>query len=703
MNRHRSLTASVARGLSGTGDRPSLKKALETSGLSRVVRDLGRGAPLGRALLRASHALEGSEVDPRLETLATQLWFHLAGDSRDGIQELLESLVPQDGNRWFRCLARTTMASEEDVLYSRQIRSAVVALAIDEGSGVLFVLGDSGTLVSFDLHSGEGRGTAQGFHRATALAAGGGRVVSADRSGLICVWGPPWNAPQPLARCQQRAGVESLALSRDGRRLFCGLEDGRIGLCEDLQLASWRWTAIQEDHGPVRVSTDSNGKVAFCAWREGAIACWRMPWPSSLEVEELGDAATASALSADGSTSLTSSPRGPLELRKPSGAAVRAIEAREVRAVCISTSGALVAASLGDGTCAAWDGRTGAGLRHGRAHDGAISDLLYTGDPPTLVTASLDGGVTTWRHEPGDGATTTAAGPAVTQVAVSGRGRELLASSTDGRLVLKRIEPAESRRVLVDQARSKPLAKTLFAVSLGDDHRAAVASDLDGTVWLWRPRGGQTAEPLTGQARGPTPVALASNGAAALSGDSQGVVRWWVFPEGGRASAVRMEGEVDAPVSAVGIGMDDRLGLATVSSRSGGSEVFMWDLPDRRMVRRSELPGTILCAAVARQAPLALAGDRSGALHLLDGAASPATSIAAHQGPVRCVAVSPDATFAVSAGDDRRLIAWSVRERQAIAVFKAEARIVSASISRDNLVVTSDAVGRLCLFELASG
>jgi WD40 repeat protein len=269
-----------------------------------------------------------------------------------------------------------------------------------------------------------------------------------------------------------------------------------------------------------------------------------------------------------------------------------------------------------------------------------------------------------------------------TESQVSGFHREMTGDPADARLVLWDTDPPRPAVEWVAHA------KDVIGLSVSADGRLALTVDDGGTVRLWdlatRKAAAEWSAPY-GVEYGRTFAALAPDGSAAWTADTDGRLRKWVpgsrepalsVPLGRPATGVAFLGG-DGPSGLLAVALADPAEVQ-IRRTSDGSPVRSWAEQQRWIMRlRAEPGGRHLLAIVGRRG-IRRWDAETGADAF---AARPETS--GHDGPVVRVGFASDGRTFFSGGTDGRVIAWDIATRRSRAAWSTGAAVSDLAVFPD--------------------
>jgi WD40 repeat protein len=474
-------------------------------------------------------------------------------------------------------------------------------------------------------------------------------VIAGSLGDVVLLWDLETGAV--VRRFDMPGMGNSACITRDGRALAAADSGGKLWVWD---LASGRVILEKSAHegacGEV-YGVPGSDDLMTCG-EDGMVRRWSLPEGALVREWKAHDARISEmALSPDGSTVATGGWEGRVKhWRVADGALLweREGHTEMVVAVAFSRDGRFVASGARDGSTTLWDATTGdpvgAEPLEMEGHSGAVTALAFAGS--SLVSAGEDRTLRTW-----DVDTRTwrrlfrVDGPAATSIAWD---------ATEGRLVagggsqVRRIDLHEGREIwrhdlgeaVCGSVAPGPDGRTVLALVRGESLRILDASTGVGQGRVDGEFEGlavSAADRATALLRLPRTLELLSSTGAPLrtvslvSPARAGRVTW--FPDGGSLLVPCEEG-------AMRVRAGDGTTIATYRTHDDapGGDVT----PDGRRV------------------VLATEGGEVVSFDAWSG--EPRQRFAAHKGPVRCVAISPDGKTVASGGSEGAIYLWELRD-----------------------------------------
>ena len=461
----------------------------------------------------------------------------------------------------------------------------------------------------------------------------------------------------PAWRTQLATGIDAIAVSRDGALIAAALGDRSIKL---LDARGQPKASLEAHEGKVTaLSFSPDGQTLVSAGEDRQLLAWSVESGEHVrldsdarvrDVQFSPDGALLAAASSEGSVRLWSVEgwqRG-LRLDGHNGA---------VTSVDFSPDGAALVSSGEDGTLRLWSPVNSAQSRpqmklvRGDGHQPANrvafagpGEVVSAGNDGTVRFFSLDG-LQLSRINTSHGALVGLAVPAAPlQGAIAALGQDATV------LLVDPVSRTEVARLEGDDAVS--------AVAVSADGAELVSANRDGRLRLWHVAAGARDVRLQGPADFPggTALAVSQTGGRAAVGDAGGHISLWDLA---KARVVDGMDLLQGPVTGLAFSRDGRYLAA-----SGHEEKsFLFELAHGDRVALEGHVGLVSCVAFAPDSTTVATGSADGSVRLWavpDGKQRRFLS-ATGMGAVLTVAYSPDGKLLAAAGEDRVIRIWELK------------------------------------------
>lgn len=442
----------------------------------------------------------------------------------------------------------------------------------------------------------------------------------------------------------------------------------------------------------------------------------------------------AMAVSQDGAWIVSGSQSGEVRVwQVASGECLRAIPAHAgaVRAAAFHPDGRRFFTASHDHTLKGWDAATSELICTLRGHTDRVMDFAFLPGDDQLLSAGDDRTLRLWDVTRGELLSVfPVEGGFVSGLAVLDVERFITGS--DDR-ILRRWDLA-SQQV---NARWSGHEGTIRAMQLTPDRAHLLVGDNAGEVRLWSLAAGEWVRRFRGHRTPVTAVAVSGDGLWAATGSRDGALRLWPLiggdgadhppghPQQGaiNAIAVRADGQQWATASEDGSlalwGADAHTPLHLFAGES--PTLCALFLPDGNLVS-GHASGDLLCWRPGQESPRRLGTHRGGVLSLAwaggriwagtetwaikswDPAGGDALpTLTGHRGGVQALAVTPDATRLLSAGEDGCVGLWDPVRGERLALFMAHDEVIAGLAVAGNRIFTGGDDGLIRAWSIGDG
>ncbi len=471
------------------------------------------------------------------------------------------------------------------------------------------------------------------------------------------------------------ADVTALALASDGSALATTLADGTLRV----ELAPFTEPATRNERcadKPTAVAVADGGHLFACANARGHVAVWQ---GSAVERWELGQAASAMAVSKDGSELAVGGELGALVAYDVEHHEQRHLAGHTgtVLALALVEQGHYLASGAADRTVRFWDTAKAVSMQAPIVHSDAVSALGWSEDRRFVTLGGRDKTFRVSDLRTGKSALMRRHDEALELAAISADGSELASYSPDVGLRAWNLTATHEPTELNERG-------NVLVLGLGTSPNQLLSAGLGRNgVCVWDLDSGSCG------ARLPVPLdrvrALALSAdrrKLALAGSGSQIFIWDLE----RKIPTQVIADLPDETRALSFSLDGRLLVAAGLDR----KLRVYDANSAALLLERAVNAAIQTLSAA-PAGLVLAGDQAGMISVWDlGSGQIQASWHAHSDRVLGGALSPDGSSFASAGADRLVKVWSVRTRKLL--FSAaghDGKVLSVDFSANGSLLAS--------------
>jgi WD40 repeat protein len=543
---------------------------------------------------------------------------------------------------------------------------------------------------------------------AIACSSDGTLVLTGGADGMVRLWDA--RTGQELFRCEGHKGpVTGVALASNDR-LVSGSQDRTVRIWD--RWGGKLMFTVTDYPGPVRSLAVSQKEDRLLTagwgtevWLQDLGRAQGIPFGHSVPV-------TCVAFSPDGKSFLagTDSGSGPDDnavvlwnIEKRTQVWRGRGHTRPVRSVAFSADGSRAVSASDDRTVRIWSVEKGTEVQCLEGHRTAVVGAAFT--PEQLVVSAGGPSVIVW-----DPVTETdvrhveVPNREAAQLAIAFPGSKVfLADRRAAPVVLLELPPrdqlvksapepvGEVRRYTSHTAEVRRLA-------VSPRGRTLLAASRDGLIHVYNVRTGQEVRQLKGHTGPVNAVAFCPDGTQVLSGGQDGTARLWDLETGKELQQLKdLEEVLSIAVSPDG----EQAAVAGV-----GSAVVLWDLVEDEEIRQLEHTGGVNCVRYSSEGNRLVSAGTNRVLHLWDpDTGQNLASFKGHLGRIYSAAFSPNGQMLLSGGEDATVRLWDVGSAKEVRRFHgANGSVYAVAFSADGSLALAAGTDReIFLWETGKG
>lgn len=464
--------------------------------------------------------------------------------------------------------------------------------------------------------------------------------------------------------------VTCLQFSRDGQRLFSGSVDTSLRVWNTADGA----TVSRMDTGaPVRtLSVLAEGKTLASAGEDRLIHLWNVPEQSSWRMARAPADSAVVAIAPNQEWMALAGQAGKISLIDvASGKLLRELDGHQgaVLALAVNAAGDQLASVGSDQTVRLWSLAAEGGVRTLRGGLAEPSAVAFDPSGQRLVSGNAEGDVFVWNLTASAPRTLEPTSEALVRAgALSPDGKRLASAEIhDGRpaVVIRDLETGVLQAMLLGH--TAPIG----ALAWNPNQTFLASGSEDQTVRVWNLADVKLPEStiFRGHQGSVRCLAFSADGTQVVSGGDDLVLRFWSVADG--VEIRQFAGHTQSPV-----GICLLPGGTQIISAAKDGTLRYWNPTDAALIKSVELGSPVDVMVPSRDATRLAVACADHAIRIMEAASGAVQqTLTAHTEAVQSLHFSVDASRLVSAGEDRRVIAWDTARGRPLEVLQTDGEL----------------------------
>ncbi|GBU26853.1 hypothetical protein R84B8_00368 [Treponema sp. R8-4-B8] len=492
-------------------------------------------------------------------------------------------------------------------------------------------------------------------------------------------------------------GVNSVAISPDGKTVVSGSDDGTIKLWDlvtsrEIRTLSGHSSAVES----VMFSPDS--KTVVSGSSDNTIKLWDAV--TGREIRTLSGHSRFVefvVFSPDGKNVVSGSWDETIKLWDvDTGREIRTLSGHSglVLSVAFSSDGKTVVSSSSDNTIKLWDSITGREIRTLSGHTNTVTSVAFSPDVKTVVSGSYDKSIKLWDTVTGrEIRTLSGHSGLVLSVAFSPDGKTVVSGSEDKTIKLWDAVTGSEIRTLSGHS------GLVFSVAFSPDGKTVVSGSSDDTIKLWDAVTGREIRTLSGHSHIVESVAFSPDGKTVVSGSRDKTIKLW---DVGTGREIHTLSDHSNEAWSVAFSPDSK----TIVSGSSDNTIKLWDaVTGNKIHTLSGHSNEVWSVAFSPDSKTIVSGSGDNTIKLWDVITGrEIRNLSGHSNIVTSVAFSPDGKTVVSGSDDKTIKLWDVDTGSVIRTMSGHSSSgYSITFSPDGKTVVSGSGNTIKLWDVVTG
>jgi WD40 repeat protein len=459
--------------------------------------------------------------------------------------------------------------------------------------------------------------------------------------------------PEVITRLKGHGeAVYSVAYSPDGKYLITGSLDHTLKLWEagaGKEIKTYSGTTGHQKM-VLCVAFSPDGQLIASGSADNTLKAWDVPVSTPIRSLNTPDAATAVALTADGTKLAAGGKDGSVKL-------LNAADFKElfkldghqgpVTSVAFSPNGQVLASAGADRTVRFYNVVNGQFIAAVGAHAGPVNSVAINPNGAVAHTVGDDGMLRFWQLPPVAGKSLPGHTAAIHTLALSGDGNLLVTGGDDK--TVRQFATAGAKEI---RALTGPQAPVV-SVALNPANTLIAAGGQDRTVYLWNAADGKPAGQVLAHDGAVTGVQFHPQGTQLATAGADGLVKFWAMPPAPARTIPNPDGVLSALASS------DSKKLYTGSA---DKIVRVWDAAKPAIERQfTGHTAPVTALAVSANGQLLVSGGADATIRVWNQATGKESDVLiAHGAPITSLALNAAGNQLVSSGEDGLVKLWQL-------------------------------------------